>query len=288
LGCTPASTQTRDAEQAEQATCDGGPSTAPGHISWIVTFTAAQLIAQQSTQAAQLVHAYFDDACTFLVVRPDNIDAAKAMLPKATLTQGFTDYTNDLAPTLARGGILSGVRAIYYDSENWPFTPPVEQQQPAKYYALAAEAVHDKGYQFLAVPATDLVNVLEPNEDQDTDYDDFIELNLAGDTAKTADVYEVQSQGSERALGVFTPFVQQAAMQARDANRPVRLLAGLSTNPSSGDPTADELLAAVLATLGTVEGYWLNVPAPGPDCPKCHPQRPDLAAALLALLNRRC
>jgi hypothetical protein len=75
---------------------------------------------------------------------------------------------------------------------------------------------------------------------------------------------------------------------SRATNPAVRVLAGLSTNPSSGDPTAQQLVDAVVATLGVVEGYWLNVPAPGPYCPACNPQRPDLAVALLQLLRQRC
>jgi hypothetical protein len=288
MGCTATSNHTRDAEPGQKVVCDGGPSTAPGNISWIVSYPTTQLIAQQSSQAAQLVQAYFNDARTFLVVRADDIAAAQMTFPKATLTEGFTDYTDDLAPALANGSIPAGVKAIYYDSEHWGLTPTFEQTSPKMYYAMAAQAVHDKGYQLLAVPATDLVGAIEPNFHGSSIYSEFLNLGIAGDAAKLADVYEMQSQGSERALDVFAPFVQNAARQARGANPQVRLLAGISTNPSSGDPTATELLAAVLTALGSVEGLWLNVPAPGKYCPACGTPRPDLAAALLVLLSQRC
>jgi hypothetical protein len=95
----------------QQSACDGGPSTAPGSISWIVAYPTAELIAQQSAEAAQLVHAYFDNARTFLIVKADNIAAAQKAFPKATLTVSFTDYTDDLAPALANGSIPAGVKA---------------------------------------------------------------------------------------------------------------------------------------------------------------------------------
>ncbi len=281
LGCSGGSSPTSaDLARAEP---DAGPSTAPGQISWIVSVAAVQAIAQQGAEASALAQAYFDDARTFVVVDANDVATGRQLLPHATLTQGFTDFTSGLAPALQNGTLLSGVAAVYYDAEHWSFTPMNEQQDPSVYYAMAAQLAHANGYSFLAVPATDLVKSLEPNY-AGSIYPEFVQLGIPGDAAKFADVYEMQSQGSEMALDVFTPFVEDAAAQAHAANSSVHVLAGLSTNPSSGDPTAQQLLDAVLATRGTVEGYWLNVPAPGPYCPSCNPQRPDLAAALLALL----
>jgi hypothetical protein len=264
-----------------------GPSTQPGQISWIITFSNVQLLSAQSNDAAQLALAYFNDPRTFLIVNANNAASAQATLPNATLTVGFADFTNRLQPALTANTIPAGVTAIYYDSEKWSFTPVYEQQDPVTYYAMAANAVHAAGYQFLAVPATDLVKAIEPTY-TGTIYPEFLNLGIPGAAATYADVYEMQSQGSQRNLSVFTPFVQNAAAQALAANPSVRVLAGLSTNPSSGTPTAQELYDALMSTLGTAEGYWLNVPAPGPQCPMCMPQRPDLAVALLQMLSQHC
>jgi hypothetical protein len=60
------------------------------------------------------------------------------------------------------------------------------------------------------------------------------------------------------------------------------VLAGLSTNPRGPKITLAELVAVVNATRHFVNGYWLNIPIPGPSCPHCDAPQPDLANQLLA------
>jgi hypothetical protein len=45
------------------------------------------------------------------------------------------------------------------------------------------------------------------------------------------------------------------------------------------------MLAAVAATGGAVDGYWLNIPGPGPQCPTCGPPNPGIALAFLRKLG---
>ena len=67
--------------------------------------------------------------------------------------------------------------------------------------------------------------------------------------------------------------------------RCVAILAGLSTNPPGAEVTSQQLTAAVHATRGIVDGYWLNIPGRGSRCPTCNSPRPDVGrAALRAVL----
>ena len=66
-------------------------------------------------------------------------------------------------------------------------------------------------------------------------------------------------------------------MQARQSNPKVLVLAGLNTNPNGQRVTADDILRAIAATRGVVDGYWLNIPRPGIHCPRCNDFRPDIA-----------
>ncbi len=96
-----------------------------------------------------------------------------------------------------------------------------------------------------------------------------------------ADVIEVQAQSLERSAATYAAFVREAAGQARAANPGVSVLAGLSTNPPGPVVTSQQLAAAMQASHSSVDGYWLNIPSPGPRCPTCNPPRPEVGIAAL-------
>jgi hypothetical protein len=99
--------------------------------------------------------------------------------------------------------------------------------------------------------------------------------------AKVADVVELQAQSLERDPGTYTSFLRAAAAQARAASPGVTVLAGLSTNPPGAAVAARQLTAAIQGTRGLVDGYWMNIPGQGSQCPGCNSPRPDLARAAL-------
>ncbi|QIS11288.1 hypothetical protein [Nocardia arthritidis] len=103
--------------------------------------------------------------------------------------------------------------------------------------------------------------------------------------AASADVIDIQAQGSEADTAKFADFVRQAAAQARQRNPRVVVLAGLSTNPSGQRVTTDQLQQAVAATRSFVDGYWLDIPAVGTACPRCGTPQPEVAVPLRELLN---
>jgi hypothetical protein len=228
-----------------------------------------------------LAHQAFGDARTFLVVaRLDQIPAGWASVPTTT----FSSY-RDLSAAVGSGGLDPRVRAVMYDNEAWQFTPPDEQRDPASYTAMAATEVHRHGLLLISAPAVDLVTVLRPGEP--SRYQAYLDLGLAGSAARSADVFDIQAQGSQNDPAKYGQFVAAAAQQARAANPSVLVLAGLSTGPSGQGTSAQQLLAAVNATRGIVDGYWLNIPERGPRCPRCSDARPDIALQLLQLLGYR-
>lgn len=183
-----------------------------------------------------------------------------------------------------RAGPLGDLEGVMYDNEAWALTPPEEQRHPARYTKLAAGLAHGRRLLFLAAPAVDLVNVLMPgNGAQNRRYDAYLSLRLAA-AARYADVFAIQAQSAERDTRLYADFVRRAAAQARRANPEVLVLAGISTNPNGQRVAAKDLLGAIAATRGTVDGYWLNVPRPGMHCPNCSEFRPDIAIDVLSAL----
>jgi hypothetical protein len=195
----------------------------------------------------------------------------------------FTSF-GAIKVALEQSMLVPGVEGIMYDNESWRFTPVKEQQNPAYYERLAADLVHSYGLLFIAAPAVDLVPVLAPGT-RGSRYDTYLQLGIAADAARHADVIDIQAQGVELNTGAYENFVRQAAAQARGANPRVLVLAGVSTNPSGQKVTTDAILRAITATRDIVDGYWLNIPQPGEKCPRCNEFRPDIAIEVLSRLS---
>src|SRR5262249_60974464 len=69
-------------------------------------------------------------------------------------------------------------------------------------------------------------------------------------------------------------FARHGAEYARQVHPHVVVLAGISTQPSGQQVTADDILRAIAATRYFVDGYWFNIPAPSEYCPRCTQFRP--------------
>jgi hypothetical protein len=180
------------------------------------------------------------------------------------------------------GKVPSGTFGVLYDPEAWVFTPVAEQQNPVQAATAAAAVAHAHGLQFLVTPAIDLATVLDPNG-TGPEWRQFLDLDLVGRLAKVADVVELQAQSLEQNASVYTAFVQAAVAQATSARSGIDLLAGLSTNPPGVAIDAQELTADIQATRPVVDGYWLNVPVPGVQCPACNAPQPATAVQVLAV-----
>ena len=198
-------------------------------------------------------------------------------------TVKFASYAS-MKETLVNGGLPPWVKAVLYDNEAWSFTPAAEQRDPGLYMAMAGELAHRHHLLFLASPALNLISVLRPAATQRAAA--YIDLRLAGQAAQAADVVNIQAQSLERSTRAYVDFVRNAAAQARRAKPDVTVLAGISSNPAGPQVTAAQSTRAMIGVRPYVNGYWMNIPSPGPLCPRCNPARPDLAITAIDSLSR--
>ena len=203
--------------------------------------------------------------------------------PGVIPTVKFTSYAG-LKQAIANGGLPSWVKAVLYDNEPWSFTPEVEQRAPGPYTEMAAALAHRHHLLFLASPALGLTAVLRPGVTRRATA--YLQLGLAAQAARAADVVNLQAQSLERSTSAYVAFVREAAAQARRARPGVTVLAGISSNPTGPPVTAAQLIGAMAGARRYVDGYWMNIPSPGAACPRCNAPRPDLAIAAIRSLRR--
>lgn len=184
-----------------------------------------------------------------------------------------------LERTVAGGQLPAGTYGVLYDPEAWSFTPPSEQRDPVEAATRAARVAHAHGLRLIVAPALNLTTVLALGHR--SRWQAFLDIGLAGQMARVADVIELQSQSLERDTATYAAFVRAATAQATAASPGVTVLAGLSTNPPGAPVDARHLALAIQATRSVVSGYWLNIPGQGPRCPTCNPPRPDIAIQTL-------
>jgi hypothetical protein len=215
------------------------------------------------------------------------IGPVRAAATVSTVSTQVADSVESAAQQLGR---KPPPGALIFDLEHWAFSPLSEQQHPlAAEESVARAAAQDPGTVLILAPALDLTTVFQTMGPKASAY---LRLHLAGDAAMAlARAHErgyvdVQAQSLELDPAAYGAFAKSAVQQVRAAAPGVAVLLGLSTSPSVGSPTLADLIADVNATRAYVRGYWLNVPKPGPHCPRCGPFNPALAAALLAALAR--
>lgn len=250
-------------------------ATAAKQLRWLLHGPGIAAIALDSETSRLLDHTQ-----PFVMTGPN-----VAAIPPGWNAIPFASFTSFRAikSALDRGELAPAVKGIMYDNEKWRFTPEKEQLSPARYEKLAADLVHAHGLLFLTAPAVNLTTVLAPESDERR-YAAFLRLEIVADAARYADVIDIQAQGSERNTRAYADFVEQAAVQARQANPNVLVFAGISTNPSGQRVQADDLLRAIAATRDSVDGYWFNIPRPSEYCPRCNDFRPDIAIEVLRRL----
>jgi hypothetical protein len=242
---------------------------------WLISSATLNLLSGAGMSTAEL-SADFDRSGVYLIT-----GAHRGTGYSNTVgTQSFTSVT--MLQSALGHGLDPAVHAVLYDDEAWPLTPTAEQRDPAVAESRAAALTHAHHLQLIAAPATDLTRVLAPGE---SGYAAYLRLGLSATAAKAADVIDIQAQGGEADTAKYADFVRQAAAAAHAANPRVVVLAGISTNPSGQHVTAERLRAAIDATRGSVDGYWLNVPQSGKACPHCGTAQPQVAVTLLRELT---
>ena len=270
-----AGTTTRPAtRRPAPGSTEPGAVTAPppgGGPTWMLTRAALTQVMTEPAIAAGL-----DRSRVLEILRPGQQPLAAA---GAQPVMTFWSVTQ-LDQALSGGQVPAGTRSVLYDPEAWSLTPRAEQLDPAAAAQRAAQLAHAHGLSLIVAPALDLTTV-GSGPARGPLWQRFLQRGLAGAMAKAADVVELQAQSLERDPGTYTSFLRAAAAQARAASPGVTVLAGLSTNPPGAVVAAGQLTAAIQGTRGLVDGYWMNIPGQGSQCPGCNSPRPDLARAAL-------
>jgi hypothetical protein len=246
-----------------------------GRPAWMLTRAA---LAQVASEPAVLAGLQRSRVLEILNTgqRPLTVAGAQPVVAFASVSE--------LGQAVSGGRLPPGTGAVLYDPEAWAFTPRAEQLNPAAAAHRALDSAHAHGLALIAAPALNLTTA-RPDPAGGPRWRQFLRLGLAGELAKVSDVVELQAQSLERSTSTYATFVRDAAAQARAANPRVAIVAGLSTNPPGAEVTSQQLAAAIHATRGIVDGYWLNIPGRGPRCPTCNYPRPDVGrAALRAVL----
>lgn len=258
---------------SQKAKGRGHPGTLPvtdGQAAWMMTRAALSTMLSASDVGSRL-----DQRHIYEILQPGQQPlTGVSAIPVVTVSS-----LASLRTALADHQIPAG-GAVLYDCENWSFTPTAEQRDPVQAATEAADLAHANGLKFIVAPALDLMTVLASHT-PGQDWQRYIRLGLAGAMAKVADVVELQAQSLERDPGTYAAFVSQATAQAKAANPRITMLAGLSTNPPGTVVTSSMLTAAIASSESVVDGYWLNIPGPGPRCPNCNAPQPQIGAAVL-------
>jgi len=278
VGCVLASCATQASATRATSPAPGmpGPSTPAAAISvdggpiWMLARSALSQVVTQPAVRAGLARSR-----VYEILKPGQQPLAVAgAVPVVTFSAVST-----LRQAVTGHELPAGTSALLYDPEAWAFTPRAEQTDPARAARQALRVARAHGLKLIVAPALNLT-IVQPGL-SGFRWQQFLHLGLAGAMARVSDVVELQAQSLERSTTTYAAFVRAAAAQARAANPAVQILAGLSTNPPGAAVSSRQLIAAIRATRGLVDGYWLNIPGRGPRCPTCNAPRPDIGRQVL-------
>ncbi len=226
---------------------------------WIINQKALNEMSANPSARAALAN----DTLYVTAFRPDQMTLAEAGL-HIVPTRRYTSAAT-FAQSIANGTIPSYVKAILYDNEPWPLTPISEQQNIVFYYKQADSLADAHGLLLIAAPVP-------------SSYDALV--------APYADIIDVQAQAKQATASTYVNYIRPRVQDSREANPRAIILSGISTNPTAGDPTAQQLLNIAANTFpDLVHGWWLNIPSPGIACPRCHQPRPGTAVSFLSRLG---
>jgi hypothetical protein len=187
-------------------------------------------------------------------------------------TAVFHSY-QDLLGLANSGGLPGPYKAILYDNERFADTPSNEQADPHHYDTLVAQLAKRYGL-------TSICDFIQPDRLPSSERDPAQEV-------PPCDVIGLNTvQQSERNPAQYKAIVAKETSTIRSMSPSVPVLAGLSSNPAGGAVTASELAQDIEATRAIVNGWWLNVPAPGVGCPDCGKPQPQIMADALEMVAK--
>jgi len=228
------------------------------------------------SQLTPAVQSNLNQAGNYVIVPPNSPPTLSFSAQKITTYKSYADF--QLA--IQKHAVPAGTTGILLDLERWQFTPLVEQQDPLKYYAMASVLARRYGYYLIAAPGLSLIPGDFPQKLAYISRSDFY-----GKLSQYAQIVEVQSQSLEFNPGNFNHLLNVAVEQAKSSDVDAKVYAGLSTNPPAGIATTSQLLNLISTTPIEIQGFWMNIPSPGPMCPNCNVQSPQVADDLFQAIG---
>ena len=164
------------------------------------------------------------------------------------------------ATALRQDTIISGVRNVAYDPEDWPATPVAEQQNPLAAMKSFAGAAKSHRLRPMLLPGRDLMQV--PGEvcakkQGDTLSQAYLSCKIPT-AAADAPVFVIQSAPVEADLTQLVNLVRQASVQARTVNPKVIIIATLNTAPGGTPISSADVTEAARKILPYVQGFLIN------------------------------
>ena len=224
---------------------DARPVTPPSGT-WVITRTNAELM---ESIDPELTAAFFDAPHTIAL---DGYHDAVAARGWASLAAFEADLEADLVP--------DDVRVVMYDPEAWEHTPLAEQVDPVTAMAEFAKLAWSRDYLVLVTPHPGLVTVPGaacPKVEDESVAAAFLRCRLPAAAAQSADIVDLQLQALQQNAERYREWTTAAAVQARQANPNVQVLAHLTTRIAP-DPTV--LYAAWRSVQPVVDGCYVGVP----------------------------
>lgn len=237
--------------------------TVSGKIGWLIFTSNVTGINGVNSTVAQ--H-FFNNAGTMIAGNPGNnpIPAGFSNATALANYNSFAQFQSDL-----EGGAINAAyngAVVMYDNENWTKTPAGEQSAPANYEAMFANLCHAAGYVYLTAPSPDLTGA-PATLPSPTRYDEFLSQSYPGfSAAAPSEAFDIQGQKLEldsAGYQTFEWFNSSCYSAAHAANASTLIIAGITTTPFGGTPTASQLATAVTETYNPtsyVSGYWYNIP----------------------------
>jgi hypothetical protein len=225
----------------------------------IVVLTGSNI--NQLSAGHPLVQAYFNHRRIYALGNPaaDQVQTTSAARSTPTLI-----YRSDaaFAADVAGGKIDPRIKAVAYDPEYWSYTPAAERADPVSSMQTFAALARQHGYQVILTPSRDLMldSAAACHKQVGETLDQaYLRCGIPAAAARFADIVEVQSQVDEFSLARYKTMLGRAVSQARAANPAVKVLAGISTQPSTGTATFGSMVDDALAAATITDGVWVNI-----------------------------
>ncbi len=229
----------------------------------VVIMSTRTLSAAEADASARLAL----EGSTVYVYAPPNSHQVYPVspIPGANIVQ--TAYFRSLADLQAAlaSGELAGYRAVLLDLESWSFTPLSEQDNIPGTYASAQKLLAGTGIELIGSPG----------------------IKYAVQVAPYVGVIDLQIQRYEFDA---TQYLAEASRLSRGilAVAPgTKITAGVSTNPPAGVASPWTMYRVYAVSSNTINGFWMNVPTPGPGCPTCSAYNPNASKIFLDMLGHR-